>query len=591
MRKIATSELMHLIQLFSDIKIYISIIKDQIIILNDNNEILNEYSINCCMSQQFRKQKYNYNQQCILDSYLYNLVLCQGVQYIQIFERVFYIENRTLAPAFYIPELNLHCPWSFYGCLFSYNDQLYVSNQKQVYVYHNNKLKFIKDLYGTFHQFADFVFHFKDIEGVLSILSNGFQLNVVSNQLSGFHFQFIGNGTVIFQNYQKALTAIYNILDQKLNIVKQITLIERLELNNGLKMRVPECFQEKNSSDNFDDLNLFEESVDLERIFQDRVDNVKKVFIQRQMTLFPNYIQQMELFYPYNNKIYKYQRYIPKIQFFQLINVQKIMNDLFMLIEDGYVYIFNSLLEIQHQHSIDYDYYKTKSDARSVVFNNSIFFISQTHLYQMAGLSLNIIPVDFTPNNILVSSGQLYISSSDALYLVNFDIKINFEFIKSLGGPLFQYKSNIYAISRRNTLFSVNSEFTQIKIKQFQVLNSFKQIQNVLIFDCEDEFLALMMENGELVQIKDPNVQVQFNERGMHVLNEVEMDSMGLQIQIEFVKQIISNKIILKTQNLERSKDEIVKLMKQCSENTQTAIVIHQQLLNKFMALQSTYTQ
>ncbi|CAL6051937.1 Hypothetical_protein [Hexamita inflata] len=100
-----------------------------------------------------------------------------------------------------------------------------------------------------------------------------------------------------------------------------------------------------------------------------------------------------------------------------------------------------------------------------------------------------------------------------------------------------------------------------------------------------------MMENGELLEIEDVNVQVKFNERGMHVLNEVEMDSMGLEMQIEFVKLIISNKITQKSQNLERSKGEIVKLMKQCNENTQTAITMHQQLLEKFMTLESTYTQ
>ncbi|CAL5997457.1 Conserved_hypothetical protein [Hexamita inflata] len=131
--------LMHVLKPLPYVDLYIVIEDNNLYIIDKDMNILQQTEINCEIYSGYQNPNLC-NGQIIQEGYFSQLIICKGVIYIQILNKVCYLHNQQFELLIEIPDFDYDDTNSYYCSIFSLNDQLYIKNTTQCFIYRDNQL-------------------------------------------------------------------------------------------------------------------------------------------------------------------------------------------------------------------------------------------------------------------------------------------------------------------------------------------------------------------------------------------------------------------------------------------------------------------
>ncbi|CAL6047367.1 Conserved_hypothetical protein [Hexamita inflata] len=139
--KLEKYRLMHVFKPFYYADLYISIEDNTLFVVDKDLNILEKTEINCELYSGLQ------DEQCdapiIFEGYFSQAVLCNGRIHIQIKDKVYYLKDKQLQLLVEIPDFDFGDTNSYYNAIFSLNDDLYVKNLGEYYVFKDNQLQLV----------------------------------------------------------------------------------------------------------------------------------------------------------------------------------------------------------------------------------------------------------------------------------------------------------------------------------------------------------------------------------------------------------------------------------------------------------------
>ncbi|CAL5974454.1 Conserved_hypothetical protein [Hexamita inflata] len=130
-------QLMHVFKPLSYVDLYTTVEDNSLFIIDKDLNILQQTPINCEIYSGYKNEDYYGRDIIIYEGFFHQFIPCKGVLYVQINDQVFQLKDSQLVVAFQIPEFNRHNVNSYYCCIFSFKDELYIRTSEKVFVYRN----------------------------------------------------------------------------------------------------------------------------------------------------------------------------------------------------------------------------------------------------------------------------------------------------------------------------------------------------------------------------------------------------------------------------------------------------------------------
>ncbi|CAL6047355.1 Conserved_hypothetical protein [Hexamita inflata] len=158
--KLEKYRLMHVFKPFYYADLYISIEDNTLFVVDKDLNILEKTEINCELYSGLQ------DEQCdapiIFEGYFSQAVLCNGRIHIQIKDKVYYLKDKQLQLLVEIPDFDFGDTNSYYNAIFSLNDDLYVKNLGEYYVFKDNQLQLVDKMEMWVFQSNSQVFMYQD---------------------------------------------------------------------------------------------------------------------------------------------------------------------------------------------------------------------------------------------------------------------------------------------------------------------------------------------------------------------------------------------------------------------------------------------
>ncbi|CAL5990974.1 Conserved_hypothetical protein [Hexamita inflata] len=139
-------QLMHVFKPFMFIDLYTVIEDNNLFIIDKEMNILKQISINCEIYSGYINEEYNANDSVIFEGFFHQLIPCNGVLYIQINDQIYRLQDEQFVLVFEIPYFDRINVNSYYSSLYCVENELFVRNQTNSFVFRNNQLKNYKTL-------------------------------------------------------------------------------------------------------------------------------------------------------------------------------------------------------------------------------------------------------------------------------------------------------------------------------------------------------------------------------------------------------------------------------------------------------------
>ncbi|CAL6100339.1 Conserved_hypothetical protein [Hexamita inflata] len=158
--KLAKYQLMHVFKPFYYADLYISIEDNTLFVVDKDLNILEKTEIKCELYSGLQDEQYD--ALIIFEGYFSQAVLCNGRIHIQIRNKVYYLKDRKLQLLVEIPDFEFGDTNSYYNAIFSLNDDLYVKNLDEYYVFKDNQLQLVDKMEMWVFQSNSQVFMYQD---------------------------------------------------------------------------------------------------------------------------------------------------------------------------------------------------------------------------------------------------------------------------------------------------------------------------------------------------------------------------------------------------------------------------------------------
>ncbi|CAL6078416.1 Conserved_hypothetical protein [Hexamita inflata] len=415
-------------------------------------------SVSYPLSDGYANQNYYNNNPISISPHLITPVICNNIIYVQCFEKIFRICKNRLIYVAQIPELNLLLSSSFYGRLFSFNDHLYVqNNRKRVYVLSEDKFKFVKLTNLNFISTSGGLFAY-----------DRFAFYEIQNDFTEKMLFNVENGKILFSN----------------------TVILIIECSNGTFTF--DVFTKKIVKTDTFKQNLMLGHVGLQPEQGCKVDE-----------------NMVKMHWKYWNQVQNKQT----LHNAQLMNVLKLKTyNIYSCVELNKLYIYDEKLRILSKTSVKYNFYSgfksekyiQNSDEqvhlyRQVIVKNQVFyqlFDKLLLLNKHKLITIAKIP-QFEQHFKLYSTWQSQLFSlSNKLYCISFNSLFvfdkTFKPVMTLVGQAFQFCDLVFVLQPLQ-LLQLNVDFTTTIIYQIQAqLNGDVLVNRTLqILSCSNGIMHL----------------------------------------------------------------------------------------------------
>ncbi|CAL6017082.1 Conserved_hypothetical protein [Hexamita inflata] len=601
--------LMNVHKLLPDLSLYLQIGLKPIVILDSKMNILNETSIfgENANGIQGNILKQNAQQYCVL--------IHRGVIYIQIFNDIYHIVNGTLKHLCQIPALNGINSMPFYGFsplrgqIFTTDNQLYILNKEQIYIFNNGKFKYVGDYlnyranqqhHDYFCQFGNNVFCLK-LNQVFRIRAN-LQFVSILRTKCDFEILCVQSGIILISLLNTNEIIAINMLTDD---VKTFSDVYGKQKAKEIARRINSSRANYQRGKYLNSQQLL--PTEIQQLFslgecglQLRVELQKQIFgeqfpekcrvefekyMKSQMT--EAYIHEtialikpvredwkaLEEKYTGMVVVEEKEKYLHDCQ---LLNVMKLAPnlDVYMAVEDGFIHIIDKDRKILHQIKVDYDYYVGKQ------FSNP-----DQKKYQ--SLVNNFV------NNITFHDGSMYVQAFNKVYRIH-NMKtelvaclpyLNFDYFKAYPQSVGSDSQHliVYSDLQRQYILN-NNKFKFNKYSSLQCFNfcghccSWDEISQCIIFSkfgqelvydddhvfdtksvskilfCSSGILIMNSEEFEIVyifnivtqQIEILHYDNRFSKNNIY--NNVELGVAGLQLKKEIIVELFGEEAIYKIQ-------------------------------------------
>ncbi|CAL6100329.1 Conserved_hypothetical protein [Hexamita inflata] len=139
--KLAKYQLMHVFKPFYYADLYISIEDNTLFVVDKDLNILEKTEIKCELYSGLQDDYCDVP--IIFEGYFSQAVLCKGRIHIQMRNKVYYVKDRKLQLLVEIPDFDFRDTNSYYNAIFSLNDDLYIKNLDEYYVFKDNQLQLV----------------------------------------------------------------------------------------------------------------------------------------------------------------------------------------------------------------------------------------------------------------------------------------------------------------------------------------------------------------------------------------------------------------------------------------------------------------
>ncbi|CAL6008517.1 Conserved_hypothetical protein [Hexamita inflata] len=515
----------------------------------------------------------------------YHAVINNGVIYVQVMRDIYKLDGFKLVHIGTIPTIDGRST-ALRSQIFALNNNLYVLNGTSYFILHNNKFKYLRELnheypFTSQHficQFCDQMFVVQDL--CVTRLLPDLSMPVIFQADSELNILMAQGGVIVVSSKIRnnvwavnMLTGEYRQLDgeikEKLKIQQAIRQYQPLStaFTQGGNRERP--FNEFQKNLRFGACGL-ELNCDIKKeIFgEEQVVAIQDKFVQYfSQTINQSYKQQVELLVKgtaiekqFNQLLSQYQlvkeEQQQSIQDCQLMNVMKLKDNYYILIEDGYISIIDQNKLILKQIKVDFDYYAGKCESNnedrinvkcltkymrhSIVINKGKLLIQAFDtIYELTNQNLVVftkIPIYYSeifaeyynnPQIIYSADDKLY-TKSNSKYIYTFDNN-KFKYLEcspayeqaEFCGQFIQwYGSNIYKLDngKRIKIFQMQRQKSEIVFSSGGVC--------ILQSKNRSQTLVIDIINGTYKQVDD---DPRFYPSNIHSI--VTLGYSGLQLQ------------------------------------------------------------
>ncbi|CAL6020578.1 Conserved_hypothetical protein [Hexamita inflata] len=398
LKRIQPKHLMHVFKPHPDIDAFFCAENNKIRIFNANYDILSEHDVNL---QMYANIQFN-GETCYMQPQFKTCYVCKGIIYIHVFDTIYQVVDKKLQEAAKIPQFQIPhftSMYSFGRCMFTLNDELYVSNaRRQLLVLNNGKLKYVKDVFmdeeeynevmPTYYQLNNNVYMF-DRKAVYAVKAN-LQLQKVCDIEMHEYFGFAIEGIIVLHTAKYDKVLFINMLTQQYKRVVndwQIMADRWMSIyeDNGALFKL----KQKRFKDYFGD------------DYKIQIDHAIYSYQKEQFTKFNSLKQLVDQFlFPVQdllsdsdaeivsaNHAYLFSPVSQQIQItyikpYQLMHVLKLRPDLdiFIAVEDNFIHIFDSNYLLLDQIPVSFDFYAGKFTKN---FNGGRLSVNQAAMFQV----------------------------------------------------------------------------------------------------------------------------------------------------------------------------------------------------------------
>ncbi|CAL6083167.1 Conserved_hypothetical protein [Hexamita inflata] len=290
------------VQKIPNFELYMSVSNNFIYILNKQSELQAQYPVDFNLAFQTMYSNYCQVKPVVNYAQYFQTHICKGVVYLQYFENVVKLENRQLVFVAQIPFLRKDNENSYFGRLFSLNNDLYV---------HNNNGQLFKLVEGKFisamnlkvryfFQFCDRVVAIQD-NSVYRVQSD-LSLTLIHTFPSIEYVSYAQSGMLIIQTVLNGNG--FNFLNEFVNLV-DMSIREVRQEEHGPNSNISEVWYDKiYGRKNIDSIQVLGETglqlrtkflnEIFDEEFQNQMVSVYQKYINEQIQQFPQFKIQMQ---------------------------------------------------------------------------------------------------------------------------------------------------------------------------------------------------------------------------------------------------------------------------------------------------------
>ncbi|CAL6066764.1 Conserved_hypothetical protein [Hexamita inflata] len=287
------------VQKIPNYELYMSVSNNFIYILNKQNEVQAQYPVDFNLAFQTMYTNYCKVKPVVNFSQYFQTHICRGVIYLQYFENVVKLENRQLVFVAQIPFLRKDNENSYFGRIFSLNNDLYVHNNNgQLFKLVDGKFIHVMNLVARyFFQFCDRVVAIQD-NSVYRVQSD-LSLTLIHNFPVIEYVSYAQSGMLIIQTVLNG----FNFQNEFVNLV-DMSIREVRQEEHGPNSNISEVWYDKiYGRKNVDSIQaLGETGLQLrtkflneifDEEFQNEMVSVYQKYINEQTQQFPQFMIQM----------------------------------------------------------------------------------------------------------------------------------------------------------------------------------------------------------------------------------------------------------------------------------------------------------
>ncbi|CAL6089459.1 Conserved_hypothetical protein [Hexamita inflata] len=452
-------QMLHKHRLFPETDIYLQT-KDTSIDFIYQDQIFNTNFADMLIQYQQVYQQFN-NQYC---SKYYSMSVCKGNIYCQYSRNIYQFTQKQPKYITEIPLLQFTEASSVYSRMFSFNNELYVhDNDKCLYILHNNKLKLVKECYGSFFQFCNNIIIFDQNKQEISFMKDDLSYQLLCKTENAVNVSLAQGGTFIVHSSNCQTVYVVDMINKRVVMNSDISL--KHKFGDG-----PSIFQllvQGSSGIQLCDQKLIELFGDqfplqVQNAFSEYIYSLGEIYKQFlcQMLQSKGIIPPQQLYL----SIIQQRRVneLETLKFWQLRHLICLKPNVFFAFEDGYYYFIDRKSRILMKHSVAHDNKNNYIDAcysgyKMELTNYQKLQSCTSHLYQSVlcnGEIYVLISTDLT--KLTPSLKQINICSISPL-------KLNFE--SQLYACIFTLNGIVYILNNSSIYKLVDEKL--VFVKQF----------------------------------------------------------------------------------------------------------------------------
>ncbi|CAL6029807.1 Conserved_hypothetical protein [Hexamita inflata] len=527
-------QLLNVMKLSPKLDVYMAVEDGFIHIIDKDMKVLHQIKVD--FDYYAGQEQFNYVQaaderkSCLTKILLQSVVMCKGYLYFQAFNLIYKLSNTNLEVVGDMPVIDLDYFEMYPQSLFNVGEEISMkSSLYQFFMLHNNKLKF-RDVAGSYEfQFCDNTVQWSDEDYNVSISKNMEHLKQFDTPVSSI-ISFCQSGVIIVHSEECFKVYIIDFIncrmkelenDQRFgyeNIINHITiggagiqlkdeiLVELFDAEFPAQIRrvydehLEKCVQEYPGL-----------GVQLNQLIESAKDQLPADYESR-LNVIPE------------KKIAKRPK--PEVlNDFQLMNVVKLRADLdlYLVVEDNYIYIVNQEQKVFGKYWVNYDmypgYHSEKYYEGEMITNYSCQY------------------------NATIFNGEIYIMKFEAVFKIS---NRQLVYVASIPGydqdtvkvsvyfntGLFVKNNNLYAFTDNGNVFQL---IDQKFVYQFNDDKQFYQFcDQVITYDrCSNQFQTL--EGETILDLSVKKIQFIINQGGVIVFLHSPRDKQKQYFLVDFV--------------------------------------------------------